>query len=714
LAPPKVFTQEDSARIAYGIWGSVNLNFHSSDFKSIPSCPSCSPGYKDGFGLGFSLGALVDFPIYDSWSLSGKIFYKDLSGVLTSIESTSIVQKTTNDKGEIIYKLAPGEFEHRIDASLSIFGISPSLKYNFYDKFYCNFGIQSAILIQKEYSQVERITKPNFGTFLDSKGEDTYSRERNKYSGALKSTNSIHFGANLGLSYKLPMNKKGDIFFEPEISYNFAFSNIISSNQVNKWKVNSLDFGVAFKYSPIPKAPLKHEYKKIENIDTIRIISPRHDSLTLALGSPTIKSDNWETETSLIHQETITRTDTIFTPKMYKFTADINAFGVDSLGYETDNPKFKIEEFVSNRLDPLLPYIFFENNSSNLDPRYRRVNAEQAINFRIENLFRESVLDIYYNLLNIVGQRLNEHPKAKLTIVGCNADVAEEKGAKALSKTRAEIVKQYLVDIWKIEPERLKIEARNLSTKASTPKNQADKMQENRRVELYSDNYEILKPVFIEKTDRIAYAPTLRFKTDIIAEAGLKQGKIIAFQKSDSTNVRFESKISDLIQTAYDWHLNESQKSIPIYSEPIDYYLSVRDEKNKELTIHKSTLPLDVITIQKKRLERLGDYEFEKFSLILFDFNSAKITGNNQKIIDFIKNRITANSEIEILGLTDRTGESERNSELSIQRAEAVKREIKATTAIPKIGNEYLYDNQLPEGRFYCRTVNIVIKNRIK
>jgi outer membrane protein OmpA-like peptidoglycan-associated protein len=101
--------------------------------------------------------------------------------------------------------------------------------------------------------------------------------------------------------------------------------------------------------------------------------------------------------------------------------------------------------------------------------------------------------------------------------------------------------------------------------------------------------------------------------------------------------------------------------------------------------------------------------------MILFDFSKADIVGNNKKIMDIVKSRLKPESEILITGYADRTGEAEFNQSLSDKRANAASKILGHKKSTAKgIGNNILiYDNDIPEGRFYCRTVNIRIETPI-
>jgi len=150
-------------------------------------------------------------------------------------------------------------------------------------------------------------------------------------------------------------------------------------------------------------------------------------------------------------------------------------------------------------LRPFLTYIFFDENSAEIPQRYVQFTREQAQNFSLKDLLGRSSLESYYYVLNILGQRLNEHKNATITITGCNTNLKKERNNKKLSTQRANAVKDYLVNVWNIDPSRIKVVSRNLPEKPSNQKD-PDAIAENRRAEISSDTWEIVAPIVIEDT----------------------------------------------------------------------------------------------------------------------------------------------------------------------------------------------------------------------
>lgn len=687
----------------YGGYIGFNLNSHTANFSKLPGIPNCCPRFETGSGTGLNFGVLYEYKIANDFWIGNRLGIMTLDGTLSSIEKTTL--NTIN--GSIA-----GEFEHKVESSFMNIGLEPSLIYNPFGDLFLSFGGRIGTNITNTYSQIETIISPaGQGTFIDENGNDTKKRTRNENSGDLQDVNTLQLGMVLGLSYELPLNQKNNLRLSPEISYYMGLTDLV---QDSSWKANSLRGGIAIKYIPQPDAPLKEIYEKIYDIDTIKIQSDIVKSNKIVLGAESAEISTKQIDNDLITTETISRTDTLLMPIIYKLSGDIIAVGVNSDNQEVDIPQIKIEEFISNRLDPLLNYVFFDDNSAELSNRYIKLNRTLTNQFDLKNLFRDSTLAIYHNILNIIGKRLIENPTANITLIGCNADIDKELNNLKLSENRANSVKKYLVDTWAIDATRIKIESKNLPTKASTPKTEKDKIEENRRVEIYSDNAKILEPIFIEKIDRTSNPPIIRFKSTSESDVAISDYKISAYQKSEMTKSFVYDGKKDLISTI-DWNVETNQNTIPKLQEPIFYNLYLKDEKGNEFISNEKTIKIDLVTIQEKRKEMLGDFEIERFSLILFDFDKANIDGNNKNIVEFIKNRIKTNSEIEITGYTDRTGEAQYNKNLSTKRSENTKNALGIESAIFNgLGSEVtLYNNNLPEGRFYCRTVNVMVKTKV-
>ena len=699
-----VFSQ-DSLNPKYGAYIGVGFNSHLADFQQIPDCPSCSPGYKTGNGIGVNFGITYDYPIMKNIFLSNKLLYKNLSADLISIETTTLIVEGVPTKGE---------FKHQFNSSLGVVGIESVLEYKLTKSLNLGVGLNLSYLSKKNYSQSETIIKPvDSGTFLNPDGTDSYSRIRNKYQGRLSAANSIYLAPVLLISYDLPLNQYKTLFLEPEFSYYFGLTNIVGDELVKKWTACSFNLGLSLKYSPGKVAPKSKIYREEYNVDTVYLVKENVVNI-YSKGIDIEKEIVNEDADKFISTKHINRVDTIFSEKIYQLNGSLNVVGIDENGNEVINPQINIEEYISNRLEPILNYIFFNDNSSEISERYIKLNESSTKEFNVNSLFRDSTLQIYYNLLNIIGNRMLEYPNATIQLVGCNSNLDKEKSNLDLSRDRANTIKNYFINVWNIDSNRILIQTRNLPDKASTPINEVNKIAEKRRVEIYSSNPKILEPIFIEKIDKKSNIPLISYKLNSLTEAGLKSWELKSFQESNTQNY-FRKSGSEIIDNSIVWNLSANRSNLPSKNEVLKSELTLLDKKGKSLKIKGNDIHISIKDTKVK-----GSDVLETFKLILFDFDKANIENQNLTIVDLINDRITKNSEVIIEGFTDRTGDPKYNQKLSQLRAEAtlngisfnLRSKVKKTQGFGS--SVLLYNNDLPEGRFYCRTVVVKVKSKIE
>lgn len=298
-------------------------------------------------------------------------------------------------------------------------------------------------------------------------------------------------------------------------------------------------------------------------------------------------------------------------------------------------------------------------------------------------------------------------PKAKITIVGCNDGVSSEKNNLDISRGRAETVKKYLTDIWGIEESRIKTEARNMPEKNSNPSTE-DGIQENRRAEIYTDDPDILEPVLTTDTIRTVYVPNIRFLPTAQADAGLAAWKINV--SNEGKHLRDFPGNTTLPPTV-NWDLQKLNKNVLKNLTSVRYQLEVSDLIGQRAASSPDSVPVEQLTIEKKRDLQMADTLFARYNLILFDFGKSNLGKMNQKIAEFVRNRLTPIDIITVTGYADRIGSAEYNKKLSEARAKSTAAAIQRQEALQRGvgGSELLYDNDLPEGRFYCRTVEIFV-----
>jgi outer membrane protein OmpA-like peptidoglycan-associated protein len=703
-----IFAQDNSQsenRSKYGAFVDYNLNQHKANFQEIPGFPNCCLHFETGTGTGISAGLLYSTPITSFMSSQFRLAYSSLNGKLTATEPVML-----NVNGLPQW----GEFEHIIDAKLSTISLQPVLSFHLFGDLSIHAGIDLGYLLQKSFEQMEKVTKPDgYVTFLDSLGQDSKSRIRNQRNGDITGYNSIQLSTLAGISYEFTLNSEGTLFLVPEIFYNYGFTNFAENID---WKVSNIRAGLALIYSPknAIALPVEEIREHIDKIDTVKSLAKYHGtSDSVAIGTGKISTETQSIENKRYITEIYTRTDTLFVAIRPELRADISAYGVRSDGTEIPSPNFVIEEFPYLQLVPLLNYVFFDDNSSDIQSKYVRLPKNETEKFNENKLYHYGTLKTYYHILNIIGSRLRANPQASITITGCNSDQEAEKNNKELSMKRAMAVRNYLKDVWDIQESRMQVVARNLPLKLSSPAIEADNIQENRRVEISSNDYEILKPVFTADTLRTVNPPILRFKLEARAEAGFSKWAI-STKQVDKALTSFSDNGIPAMQL--DWKFDSDQENIPRLEEPLEYSLAVWDKAGQSYKSPEKQISIEQITIRKKENAKQVDKTIDRYSLILFDFDKSELTQDNAKFIKTIRKRLKPTSSIFVYGYTDRTGDAIYNKTLSERRAQSTARALgqKSQVIIGVGEDKQILDNDIPEGRFYSRTVEITVETPIE
>lgn len=358
--------------------------------------------------------------------------------------------------------------------------------------------------------------------------------------------------------------------------------------------------------------------------------------------------------------------------------------------------KIVVEIYRSRQLRALLPYIFFDENSANIPQRYIQLNNIQAQKFTYKDLLGKNTVETYYHVLNIIGKRMQDFPYATITLVGCNSNQGKEKNNRKLSQMRADIVKKYLVDTWQIDPGRIKIIARNLPEKPSNPKD-PEGIVENRRVEITSDYWEIIEPIMIEDVVKKIQPDNIVLKQEVSSPKPITNLNLnINTQNSKIRN------IPQITPNTQSIEIDLLSQQLAAVDDTLRTYLEVSNEDETAFSEVQKT-PIEVVN---------KEISLNYYNLILFDFDKSELGKANTKIADFIRKDIKPNSKIKISGFTDRIGDDKYNKKLSTDRARSTANKLNIPNSkYDGVGEDkLLYDNSLPEGRFYCRTVLVEVE----
>ena len=372
---------------------------------------------------------------------------------------------------------------------------------------------------------------------------------------------------------------------------------------------------------------------------------------------------------------------------------------------------------------PIRNYVFFDENSTDIPSRYVLLNKNQVADFKEDKVQlttpknmagrSQRQMLVYYNVLNILGDRMVKNPNTSVQLVG-SSDKGSQDGV-----VMAQNIKNYLVSTFDIADSRITVQGRE---KPAVPSEKPGGTRElellkagNRRVSIESNSPELLmefqtgkeaplKPVEIYVNDKN--------NADVVLD--------IADSKNEPTTWTIEMK-PEKGKTQYYGPYSTNKISIPkntiTQNQPAGQYNVTLNGTKQDGTI-----------VTKQNTIYLSPYvapqiqESLRFS-ILYEYNESKsIAIYDKYLTEIVTPKIPNNATVIITGHTDVIGEVDYNKTLSLARANDVKNILEKSLAAAGRNDVTLkvqgdgedeqlapFNNNFPEERFYNRTVVIDI-----
>ena len=372
---------------------------------------------------------------------------------------------------------------------------------------------------------------------------------------------------------------------------------------------------------------------------------------------------------------------------------------------------------------PLRNYVFFDVGSTQIPDRYVLITKDQVKDFKEDRLetFTPKRLSgraarqmtVYYNVLNILGDRMEKNPSAVVRLTG--ASMEGEKVGLAM----AESVKKYLVDVFSITPSRINTEGRIKPRIASEQPGATRELkllrEGDNRVSIWSESPAILQEY--QTGPNVPLAPVeIVAAFDAPVDSYVKVN--VAGAKEAFSSWSLEVK-DDKGKVQNFGPYTEAFVSIPgrsiLGERPSgDYKITMVGQNGK--TVRKDTTVNMVLWTPPK--DEMGI----RYSVI-YEFNDSEAILAYQKYLtEVVAPKIPRDAKVVIHGYTDVIGDASHNLELSLARATDVRKILEGSMA--KAGrtdvkfesygfgeDEKLarYENNFPEERFYNRGVVIDI-----
>ncbi len=373
---------------------------------------------------------------------------------------------------------------------------------------------------------------------------------------------------------------------------------------------------------------------------------------------------------------------------------------------------------------PLRNYIYFDKESTEISKRYVLLNKDQVTDFKEDQVevFAPNTelagrsnreMTVYYNILNILGDRMGKNPSATIVLVGSSENGPAE------GKLMAENVKKYLVDVFAIDTTRIAIEGRNKPKIAEEQKGGTRELvllrEGDRRVSVESSS-----PALLMEFQSGPDAPLKPVKIITVPEAPIESYVTFKADGADEAFSTWQMEITDKDGITQNYG-PYTQEEVSISGNTIlgtnpegDYNVKmIGTNKTGEVVTKESTVHIVAWTPSKVE-------EGMRFSII-YEFDDAKaIAMYNKYLSEVVAPKIPANAKVIIHGHTDVIGEEDYNQKLSLARANDTKTTLQnsvselgtagVTFEVSAFGESESaapFGNTLPEERSYNRTVII-------
>jgi outer membrane protein OmpA-like peptidoglycan-associated protein len=668
---------QDSTRTQYsqpswwfGVAGGANFNFYNGSTQRLNDNFKPPVAFRGGdkVGVGLFLAPHIEYRNPESlWGFMLQVGYD-------------------SRKSAFREQISPCNCPADLTTKLSYISVEPTVRFNpsLNSGFYIYGGPRFAYNIEKSFAYQLKANPDYPGQVVSA-----------EVKGDLSNVNQTLISMQIGMGYDIPVSSpynQSQYVLTPFISYQPYFGQ--SPRSIETWTVSTLRAGAIFKFG---------RGQEVAATEAIVIVAP------ILLNEDSAKAAEDSTNAT-------------------KAVAGVAAFGSAVSGrtaFSVNAPKNIPAERRVRETFPLRNYVFFDLGSTSIPDRYVLLTKNQVKDFKEDQLevFTPKKLSgrskrqmtVYYNILNILGDRMQKNPSSTVTLVGSSE--LGESDARQMSQS----IKTYLVVIFGIDPSRINVEGRSKPKIPSEKAGGTDELvllrEGDRRVSIESSSPEMLmefqsgpdaplKPVVIGDVQDapVESYVTLNAKgsknefTSWNAEVTDESGKVKVFGPYTKETVSIPGKAI-------------------LGDRPSGRYKVTMVGKTKSgKTVTKDT------TVQMVLWKPSANEEGMRYS-VLFEFNESNANSIYEKYLnEIVIPKIQDNSTVIIHGHTDVIGNDEYNQQLSYARANEVKGIIEAGLA--KRGKKGVqidihgfgedtdvtpFENRYPEERFYNRTVLIDI-----
>lgn len=638
------------------LWLGVNAGYGITlHILSGAQCLTGCPEYSGGVGGAPFAGVSLDWFATDRFGASLRAQYL-LSSITMQTTSASVnVLNQNGDSVPLVRSYAETARLPELITDLSAFYAIGKWK--------LSVGASVGIVMSPEWESSVQILDPANQVYGNGKTDTIFFPRQ-----SLPNINTLQVRISGGVNYDIPLSAK--VSFVPELR---VFLPVTKLRDIDSWKESIVELGASLKFG-----------------------FGGHEEVPPVVPPP-------PPPPPALHRDS-----TIAQPiREIPIEAKLAVYGINENGVRSELKDVHVQVQFVTQAFPLLPLVFFDSQSSTLPERYTKQSTTGDLSIN------PNPLALNRNMLNIVGQRMTDHPLATIKIHGA-ADTTTENGDCLLARSRAQSVQSYLETAWHIDSHRIEIATGDKACAPDFPTitKTEEGFAENRRVTIESDDHAILEPVARTQYLEPVVIDPRHVECD---PAGTTATGINRWSMKSASNGQL--LFADSGQgnpTIQRFTFAERQIAILRENERIQSSLEIVGTNGSGVTSTQNIgVQFDTLNIAVQRL-----------SLTLFGTSQDAVSHDDVKTIRQFLHGFDPADSVTIFGYTDKLGDTKFNEELSDRRAQNVDSVVHSiapnATHVNSAGMGYrrlppgVYSYETPEERFLARTVQIEVRSRRK
>ena len=376
-----------------------------ADFSSIDNCP-VFPASRVIL-THMNLGAVIPFEGRSGASIVARGIYSYTRATATS----------TSDTGMLLLPGGPvaQQFEQRLESATTDLGLELVLRYSLLAGLDVGAGFFFGARTLDRWELTDHIILPSNMRYINPGGFPISEDGRTLYlnDGSELDRNPLFFGALSSLTYTLPITDQLSI--APEVDLRADLLSPV--NGTTAWTI-------------VPTGIVSIQYRLFGSAPTpTPILGDAAAPAPVPVAPP----------------------DTSFDRRSPRpLTASIDLFTLDG-DKRQQTMQLLTTRSRRNQEVALTPFVLFDPGSTVLHDRYRRVDPASAPALSLDSLMRIEAPELQFHLLNIIGLRMRALAREKLRLQLPKGDSK----SVAIARGRAESIRAYLEDVWRIAPSRI-------------------------------------------------------------------------------------------------------------------------------------------------------------------------------------------------------------------------------------------------------------------